>query len=246
MAYAGWKTGIITCPSFWGVMAGQQNPGKEMKAYFISGIAGDHRVFRHIRLPRGVDLVLLDQPPHLKKESLSRYASRIATQINRGEGFVLAGLSFGGILAAEIAKEVHPLATILIASVPVDAHLPPRYRSVMARKLYDKIPVQGYQLVSLIHGLIHLDRPEDKKIFRQMVRECDTGHIRWAMGAVLQWKNQELPDPLFQIHGALDEVFPVGYTRPTHILPGAGHMLLFTHFREINRILAEILQGLEE
>ena len=217
-----------------------------MRAYFISGIAGDHRIFRKIRLPREVELVFLDQPPHLAGESLTKYASRIASKIDRQSQFVLVGLSFGGILATEIAREVHPRATILIASVPVKAHLPPRYRSAVARKLYDKIPMEGYKLLSLIHGLIRLDQPEDKKIFRQMIRECDTEHIRWAMGAVLQWNNEDLPHPLFHIHGARDEVFPIAHTGPTHILPDAGHMLLLTHYREINRILAEILLGLKE
>src|SRR6266487_4519719 len=98
-----------------------------MKVYFISGLAADKRVFKHIQLPPGFEAVHLDWISPQKDESLANYALRLADNINRNEPFALVGLSFGGMLATEIAKRYHPAATILISSVPVSTQLPGYY-----------------------------------------------------------------------------------------------------------------------
>jgi hypothetical protein len=76
-----------------------------MKAYFISGMAADARVFRHIRLPEGYEPVYLDWIDPVPHESLRSYALRLAERIDKNHPFILLGLSFGGMLGTEIAKK---------------------------------------------------------------------------------------------------------------------------------------------
>jgi pimeloyl-ACP methyl ester carboxylesterase len=217
-----------------------------VNVYFLAGIGGDNRIFRHIQLPPGFEIHELKNIQPERDETIGAYALRVSGQMDNSEPYVLVGLSFGGILATEIARYIHPVAIILMASVPLSSQLPSRYTSAAAQLLHDKIPVGGYKILSLVNGLFRLDDSADKKLFREMVLQSDPEQIRWAMGAVVHWQNDRLPESLYHIHGERDEVFPVSLTRPTHIVAGAGHMLLLTHYQEINRILEEILLGLKE
>lgn len=83
-----------------------------MKAYFISGMGADKRVFTHIQLPEGFEAVFLDWLAPNREETLPSYAMRLADHIDTTEPFVLIGLSFGGMLATEIAKQYPPAATV--------------------------------------------------------------------------------------------------------------------------------------
>jgi|GEM_PF-4114029 len=36
---------------------------------------------------------------------------------------------------------------------------------------------------------------QNRKIMRQVIRDGNNGYIRWGLDAVLQWKNDILPNP---------------------------------------------------
>ena len=74
-----------------------------------------------------------------------------------------------------------------------------------------------------------------------MINDSDPALIRWSMDAILNWKNEELPQPVYQIHGTRDEVLPARYTKPTHIIPKAGHLFVLTRPDELNKILQTLL-----
>jgi pimeloyl-ACP methyl ester carboxylesterase len=74
-----------------------------------------------------------------------------------------------------------------------------------------------------------------------IIRSGDDHFIRWALTAVLEWENSQVPQPFFHIHGSRDEVFPIGLTKHTHILPKAGHMFLIYRADAVNQLLSEIL-----
>ena len=83
------------------------------------------------------------------------------------------------------------------------------------------------------------DTKADKILLRQIVADSDPRFIRWAMGAVLQWKNEKIPSRLWQIHGSKDGNLPLRYTRPTHILQGGNHLMIMSRAAEINQFFAE-------
>jgi pimeloyl-ACP methyl ester carboxylesterase len=212
-----------------------------MKAYFISGLAADGRVFRNIQLPPHYEPVFLDWIPPLKNEILSSYAFRLSEKINPGEKFVLIGLSFGGMIAAEIAKRLHPEQVILISSVPASSHLPGYYRAASFLRLHKIVPVSFLRNAALLKRLFTTETDEDKKMLRLMIRDSDGRFIRWALHAILGWKNNEIPENLVQVHGTRDEILPKRYTKPTHTIRGAGHMMVLNRAKEINVIIGQTL-----
>jgi pimeloyl-ACP methyl ester carboxylesterase len=214
-----------------------------MKTYFISGIAADGRIFRHIRLPAGFDAVYLDWNKPQPDESLENYADRLAEKINTDEPFVLIGTSLGGIMATEIALKYNPLAVIIIGSVPVISQLPGYFRLAEKLKLYKIFPGSFYKFSASVKHHLTREDPDDKKIIIRMISETDPTFIKWGIQAVLKWRNRRIPKSLYHIHGTRDEVFPYGFTSPTHTISKGDHVIVITRHEEINKILAEILSA---
>ena len=212
-----------------------------MKVYFISGLAADKRVFRHIQLPEGCEAVYLDWISPEKDESLPSYALRLAASINRKEPFALVGLSFGGMLATEIAKQYKPAVTILISSVPVSTQLPGYFRMAGKMGLHKIVPISLLKTSAATKRFFTRENNEDKKLLWQIINESDTGLIRWSMHAILNWQNETIPHPVWHIHGTRDEILPVRYTHPTHTIPKEGHMLVMTSPNVVNEFLAKAL-----
>jgi pimeloyl-ACP methyl ester carboxylesterase len=194
-----------------------------MKAYFISGIGADYRLFTHIRLPEGFETHHIHWIPPGKEETLPNYAHRLAGQIDSSEPFVLIGFSLGGIMAVEIAKVYQPVCT-------ADRLRLPKLASPTLMKF----------LASVKHQLTMRSR-DNRKIMREVIWSGDASFISWAINAVLKWENTLTPHPLVHIHGTRDEIFPVSRTKPTYIIPKGPHTLLMSHPQIINGLLRDIL-----
>ncbi len=216
-----------------------------MKLYIISGLAADSRVFTHIKLPPGFEAVHLQWISPQKKETLSSYSARLGEKIDTSAPFALLGLSMGGMIATEIAKRYHPAATILFSSVPLSSHLPKRFRLAKKLRLYKLVPVSLLKSASMIKRAFALEAPGDKTILRQVVKDSDPAFIRWAIEAILKWDNEELPHPLYHIHGTKDEILPFKNTKPTHIVEKGKHLMVMTRAGELNEFLMEVLGKVE-
>jgi len=216
-----------------------------MRVYFISGLAADSRVFKHIRLPDGFEPVYLDWIPPLKDESLRAYALRLGEKIDRSEKFILVGLSMGGMIAVEIANHIPPVLTIIIASIPISTHLPSYFRIGARLYLHRLIPINLVKNAAIAKRLFTTETKEDKEMLKAIIRESDPAFIKWALTAILHWENQTVPEKLIHIHGSRDEILLVRYTKPTHTVQKAGHLMVMNRAEEINRILKEVLIGVD-
>lgn len=212
-----------------------------MKVYFIPGLGADQRVFRHIRLPDGFEMEPVQWLPPQEHESLVSYAERLATAMDTSKPFAVVGLSFGGMLAAEISHLLHPKVTILIASIPSAKQLPGYYRILAPFRLEKVIPVKWLTNASIIKRLFTTETAADKQLLRQIITDTDPYFIRWALGAIQTWTTTDPPAQYVHIHGSADRLLPIRYVQPTHILPRAGHLLVLNRAPAVNRLLAEIL-----
>jgi pimeloyl-ACP methyl ester carboxylesterase len=212
-----------------------------MKAYLISGIAADRRLFRRIQLPAGIEPVYIDWINPVRQETLSNYAHRLAENINAGEPFILIGTSLGGIMATEIAMQLRPAITIIIGSIPVNSQLPDYFRIAGILKIHKLIPGSLYKVSAILKHYFSRGNAEDRKIIIQMISETDGRFIRWGIDAVLNWKNSRLPESLFHIHGTRDEMFPYSLTSPTHTILKGDHVIVINRADEVNEMIREIL-----
>jgi len=212
-----------------------------MKAYFIPGLAADKRVFRHIQLPENFEPVFLEWITPLEDESLPQYAYRLAEQIDINEPYIIIGLSFGGMLAVEIAKKYPAGQLILIASIPSHLHLPAYYRTAYRVGLHHIIGVNLMKKAVFFKRYFTSESQEDKKMIREMARDMDPRFIKWAIKAIVDWKTDDRELVAHHIHGTRDIILPLYYTKAEYTIPGAGHLMIFNRADEINKILTSLL-----
>ena len=212
-----------------------------MKVYFISGLAADSRVFKHIKLPDDYQAVYLDWIKPQKNESLQSYSCRMAEIIENDKPFAIVGLSMGGMIAAEIAKIYQPAACILLCSVPTHLHFPRHFKWAYFLRLHKLLPVTLIKTASMLKRGFTADNKEDQLLLKKVIKDSDPVFIRWAMHAILSWKNETIPQPLWQIHGSSDGILPIRFTKPTHTIKGGNHLMIMSKAPELNEFLKEAL-----
>jgi pimeloyl-ACP methyl ester carboxylesterase len=213
-----------------------------MKIYLISGLGADQRAFRKLRFPDTLEVIHLDWIPARRQESLVEYAARLAEKIDTKHPFYLLGLSFGGMLATEIAKKLKPVHTFLISSTPTFKELPWYYRLAGQLNLEKLVPLSLLKKANSIGlKLLGARSPEERKLLQQLVIDSDPVFMKWALTAILKWRNLERPPNLSHLHGNNDLILPMKYTRPEVIIQHAGHFMVYANAKEINTYLSSKL-----
>src|SRR4051812_2879802 len=94
--------------------------------YVFSGLGTDERLFQYIDFC-GFTVHYIKWITPLKGEAIQSYALRITEQIHADKP-VFIGVSFGGVMAVEVARLMVTEGIILIASVKTKLEIPPYYR----------------------------------------------------------------------------------------------------------------------
>jgi pimeloyl-ACP methyl ester carboxylesterase len=206
--------------------------------YLIPGLGADERVFQFLRFP-GLSHVLQWLAPQTPAESLPHYAGRLAQAVPPGQPCWLVGVSFGGVLALEVAQ-LRPLArVVLISSFIGPDELPWPGRVARATGLYRLVPPQLLpKLPALASWFFGVKSRRDRQLLRQILRDTDPHFTRWAIAQLLNWPGQPNVATV-RIHGTNDRLLPAGANYSQHQLPG-GHLIIISRAAEISQILTQI------
>lgn len=211
------------------------------------GLGADHRLLEAQRsLEADVEV-----PPWIEPrsaESLSEYAVRLAETIDASRAFYLGGVSFGGMLAAEMLAPLRPhvRGLILLATCRSNRGVPLPYR--MAGQVVRFVPAEalkaGHLLMPVVRKMFGIARPDDADIFAQMLRDTDAGFLKWSIQAVLNWPGPQHPIdvPVIHIHGSDDRILPGHLGTPDCTIEGAGHVMNVSHAAEVNRHITRWIQ----
>ncbi|MBF9142706.1 alpha/beta hydrolase [Hymenobacter properus] len=206
--------------------------------YLIPGLGADERVFQFLRL-HGEVHVLRWLTPQSPTEPLRHYAARLASAVPAGQPCWLVGVSFGGVLAQEVAA-LRPLArVVLISSFMSPRELPWIGRLARATGLYRLVPTQVLPLLPRVAKWFFGARNGGEyRLLKQILRDTDPDFTRWAVARLLQWPGR--PGlPIVRIHGTHDRLLPAGAMLSQHALPG-GHLIIISQAVKISRILNEL------
>ena len=216
---------------------------KPRRLVLFSGMGGDGRLFRSIRLPEA-EIVTPDHTEPAQGETLTQYASRIADGLNIQPADIVGGVSFGGMLAGEIARQRPVAGLILLGSCLRPGRLPWSYRWV--ERLGRFIP-------DLVLG-VRSWRPLVRWRFAPLTREAETCLIEMAVSyptaqirafgrMVIGWTGVDnLACPVLSIHGDWDRIIPLKCAEPDLILKDAGHAFTLTHADQTNSAIREFLR----
>ena len=214
--------------------------------YCISGLGADERIFGKLDVP-GVQLRFVKWIQPLQEESISSYASRLCAQIPVTNP-ALAGVSFGGMMAIEIAK-LHPASSvILISSIKTRNEVPRWMKSCGHFRLDKVLPSQSlasYPALKLIRPLqnyfLGVQSPEEKKIANEYRDAVDPVYLKWAINQVLNWQNEWLPEKVLHLHGANDHIFPAKKIKGAKIIPEGGHFMIMNRYQQISEFIVRSL-----
>lgn len=213
-----------------------------MKVYFISGLGADKRAFGKIALPDSFEIVHLGWVSHVPGESLGQYAVRMAEKIDDSSPFILIGLSFGGLVATEINKIKPARRLVLISSMGSNRELPLAFRAGRLLGLHRMLPFNHPKrfgrLLKKAFGPLDAD---GEILLTQILADTDPVFAKWAIGEVLQWKQEKRPAGLLQIHGSRDRIFCSPPAREAIIMSGGGHFCVYSHAKIISSLLAHNL-----
>jgi len=213
-----------------------------MTLYFISGLGADKRVFDKLTLPEKYKVKHITWIAPIKNEPIEKYAKRLSTDIDSSEPFCLIGLSFGGIMAIEIAKILSPKQTIIISSVSNHKQLPWYFIIPKILNLHVLIPTKLLKSANAIaFWAFGVKSIEDQKLLKQILNDTDVHFLRWALSKIINWKNEIVIENLSQMHGSSDNIFPIRYIKPDKTIKNGGHFMVFNMASEISAILTEKL-----
>jgi pimeloyl-ACP methyl ester carboxylesterase len=212
-----------------------------VKVYFISGLGADQRAFYKIKLPRGYQSVYLDWIRPLANEGFADYAKRFSQSISRDEEFVLVGLSFGGMLASEVAKIVSPKKLIIISSLSSYKELPWYFKLAGKLGIHRIISPSLYKRATMMNRFMGAGNKEMKSIVYSYVNNIDPAFIRWSLNVIVHWSHTERLSDLVHIHGSKDHLLPYRYVQADYMIKNGGHLMVMNKADEVNSVLQEVL-----
>lgn len=201
------------------------------------------RMFQFLKLPRYMPQQHVEwiAPLHTE-EPLQEYVLRLKSQIT-DPAPILIGLSFGGVVAIELAKVLQPRQVIIISSMATRHAIPLHYRLMGRANMHHWVP---FRLLQSVHPLAPFffgaHSKSERSVLKAAILDIDETFLRWSLGQLLGWQQEEILPGLVQLHGTHDKVLPLR-ERPSLIkVEGGEHLMVMRQADQISAILAGILK----
>jgi esterase/lipase len=211
------------------------------KIFLISGLGADTRLYNNIDLLDN-EVIPVDWIEPYLTDTLKTYAQKLIHQYHINSGSIVIGTSLGGMIAIEIANQVALNKVILISSIKT-IHEAPWYF-----KAFRKLPVYKPMSGELLKKMGFLMKPifgkytaDDIWVFEDMLKKSSPKFVKWAIGAVLAWKNETVPHNVYHLIGDKDMVFSYTRIKDATVIKGGTHIMVFDKAKQVNKILKGIL-----
>ena len=209
--------------------------------YCISGLGADERVFSKLELS-GCHLHFIKWILPNKNEKIENYALRLSEQVNHPQP-VLIGVSFGGMMAVEIAKIIPCSKIFLISSIKTADELPGWIKLCAALKLNKLIPFKrkGDLFNPVEFYFLGPETPNEKDLMKEFRNNTDEKYVYWAIDKILHWKNKTIPSNLIHLLGDRDKFFSTKNSRPDYIIRTGTHFMVYNRAAEVSAIIQKHL-----
>lgn len=214
------------------------------KIFVISGLGADDRMFMFLEFEQ-FEMIHLSWVKPSKEDTLNTYAKKLLPQITEENPIVL-GLSLGGMIAAEVGSLIQPKCIISLSSMTCFSELPPLYKVCGSLRFHRFLPLKWFAKSNfLTNWFFGAKQKNSKLLLKSTLKEIDPYFLKWALNAVLTWKNNVKPDNLFRIHGTNDYVLRantnVNYCA---LIEGGGHLMVLENYERVQSEIENILNKL--
>lgn len=208
--------------------------------YIFTGLGADERVFHKINFGN-------NRVTHIKwitpnaNESLTQYAQRLTQQITTPLP-ILIGLSFGGMVAIEVAKCVAVAKIILISSAKNKSEIPPYYKWAGKVRLHKIINASLLVRANkLTNAFFSVRSADDRKIISSMMGASNVVFLNWAIDKIVHLQNTTTHANVVHIHGTADRILPFKYVQPTIAIKGGRHLMIMNKAKLVEEKIRQAL-----
>ncbi len=210
--------------------------------YCISGLGADEKAFSKLQI-EGYQLKVIDWIEPQKNETLQSYASRMLNYIDEPNP-ILIGLSFGGIMSIEIAKQMPVQKIILISSIKTKYELPFWMKFVAKTRLHKIYSMKSYKLTQPIQNLfLGAGTRDEKNMANNYRKNANITYVKWAVNEILNWQNIHIPSNTFHIHGTADKMFLFKKIKANAVITNGKHLMIMSRADEVNKAINSYLNA---
>ena len=210
------------------------------KLYIFSGLGADERVFQRLDFS-GFTTTFIKWIVPQDKETIENYATRLLDQITTTKP-TLIGLSFGGLIAVEIAKQIDTEKVVLISSAKTKNEIPFYYRFAGQLGLHKLLPTRLLKSSNVItNWFFGTSSTFDKQLLKQILIDTDPTFLKWAIDKVANWRNITQTYNIFHIHGTSDRILPLCFVNCHATIKDGGHLMTLNKSDELIKIIQQQL-----
>ena len=210
------------------------------RIYLFSGLGADHRVFQLLDFSK-YSVTFIDWIIPKETDTLETYCKKLTSQI-QDKRPILVGLSFGGIIAVEVAKQIETEKIVLIASAKRSSEIPFYFRILGFFRINKIIPVSLLKTSNFLTFWFFGAKTEyEKKLLRQILQDTNAVFLQWAINQIVNWKNKEVPKNLIHIHGTADKILPIQFIKADKRVNTGGHFMTLNQVEVLNKLLSEAI-----
>ena len=155
--------------------------------YIFSGLGTDERVFQLLDFS-GFPTTFIKWLVPFESESIEHYASRLLAPIKTIRPTFI-GLSFGGLIAVELARQIEVEKIILIASAKTKNEIPFYYRWAGKAGLHKLLPTQLLRKSALISNwFFGATSIFEKQLLKTILADTDPTFFNWAIDKAINCK----------------------------------------------------------
>lgn len=196
--------------------------------YFLSGLGADEKVFQFLDLSF-CNPVFVPWITPMPGETLPAYAQRLRQTIPEEHPLVL-GVSFGGMLAVEMAKHDPLLRAVIVSSAKTRAELPGWIKASRFFPVYKWLPNELMRaVVQQCNWFFGAEKKETITIFHSIMKASFIPFDTWAVHAIIHWQNNTIPANLLHIHGTGDRLLPYANVHCDKTIKGGRHLMIMDH-----------------
>ncbi len=214
----------------------------KIPVYLMPGMAASPLIFEHIKLsPEIFEVHELSWFTPEKNESLETYALKMCALVNHKDP-VLIGVSFGGILVQEMAKQIPTRKVIIISSVKSSKEFPKRMQFSRYTKIHKLLPT------SLVHNVEVLAKyafgetvTKRLALYEKYLSIRDKAYIDWSIDQIINWKETTVLPNLIHIQGDKDAVFPIENIQHCISVKNGTHTMIIHRHKWFNEHLPTLI-----
>ncbi|SIS64346.1 hypothetical protein SAMN05421766_10398 [Zobellia uliginosa] len=214
----------------------------KVHVYFMPGMAANPSIFKHIRLPEDTfEQHLLEWFVPERDMSLSDYAKKMNEYVFH-DNAVLVGVSFGGMLAQEMARFKSFRKVVLVSSVKEASELPKRMIFAKYTKVHKLLPTGLVNNIELLAKYAFGETVTKRlALYEEYLSIRDKYYIDWSIDQIVNWKPVEPVPNLVHIHGDKDAVFPIEKIKHCITVKSGTHTMIIHRARWFNEHLPTII-----